>query len=275
MMRIWRVFAGAYARFMDDDGQAMAGYVAFASLLSLFPFTILFGSAAAALLGPSRAQAAIDALFEFAPPHIAQTLEPVLKDVLSGAPGGLITISGLLALWLASNVFAALQVSFSRAYDATTRQSWIKGRLLALLCVLAGLAVALVLATTIVLAPLAKNLVTQMTDIQIPEWISFLRFAIGIAALIGFLALLHRILSRRRLSWGQLMPGVFMSAAIWLAAAYGFSLYISLAPNMASTYGALAGVAITLIFFYMSAAVTIFGAEINATLASGTQTWRG
>jgi len=71
------------------------------------------------------------------------------------------------------------------------------------------------------------------------------------------------------------MPGVFMSAAIWLAAAYGFSLYISLAPNMASTYGALAGVAITLIFFYMSAAVTIFGAEINATLASGTQTWRG
>lgn len=266
MIAIWRLFAGSYGGFMRHDGQSMAAYVAFAGLLSLFPFTILFGSAAAAFLGADQAQAAVDVLFEFAPPHVAETLEPVLRDVLTGASPGLLTISGLFAIYLSSNVFVALRQSFARAYGRAEYGNWFLRRFLAMSCVLMGILVALILTATILLAPLALGLLEQWFNLTIGPWAGAVRVTVGACAFLIFLGFLHRILSARSVAWCNLLPGVVISAAIWMIAALSFSTYLSFMPSLASTYGALAGVAITLIFFYMSGAVIIFGAEINARL---------
>jgi membrane protein len=62
------------------------------------------------------------------------------------------------------------------------------------------------------------------------------------------------------------VPGIAATLVLWLA---GASLYGEFLANMAhlkSTYAGLAGILTALIFLQLSAAIFIFGAELNAAL---------
>ncbi len=61
-----------------------------------------------------------------------------------------------------------------------------------------------------------------------------------------------------------MLPGVCATAVLWLAGASLFSWYIGNLADYSAVYGSLGGVAITLMFFYISAIIFIFGAELNA-----------
>jgi membrane protein len=50
---------------------------------------------------------------------------------------------------------------------------------------------------------------------------------------------------------------------LWLGLARLFSYYLQNLGRFTWTYGSLGGIVITLLFFYLSAAIFIFGAEIN------------
>ena len=83
---------------------------------------------------------------------------------------------------------------------------------------------------------------------------------------IGFLLIMHRVLPGRRVKGSRLWPGVLVTTILWVTAASGFSIYLSFTPTYTVTYGTLAGVIITLMFFYLTGATIIFGAEVNAAL---------
>lgn len=260
------VVTRAIRAFVINDGTAMAGYIAFSTLLGLFPFLILAANLGAALVGPSESDTLIDALFAYAPQHVARTLEPVVDDVLSGSDRGLLTVSALAALWFSSNAIEAIRTAFERAYQVSSPHGLVLGRLIAIACVLVGIAVALFLGITVVFGPLLMQNAEALAGISVPGIAEPLRLAAGLAVFALYLALLHRILPRLR-SDRPLWPGVLVSTLIWIAAALGFSAYLSATSTYASTYGALAGVVITLMFFYISGLAVIFGAEINAALA--------
>jgi len=56
------------------------------------------------------------------------------------------------------------------------------------------------------------------------------------------------------------------SVIIWSAAAAGLSVYLAHVPSYAVTYVTLAGVIVTLLFFYLTGAAVIFGEEVNAAV---------
>ncbi len=51
---------------------------------------------------------------------------------------------------------------------------------------------------------------------------------------------------------------------VWVAASLGFSFYVKNFGSYSATYGALAAVIVLLFYFFISAAVLLFGAEINS-----------
>ena len=57
---------------------------------------------------------------------------------------------------------------------------------------------------------------------------------------------------------------MLLTLALWLVGASLFSLYLGTVADYSLTYGSLAGVAITLLFFYLTGALFILGAEYNA-----------
>src|SRR5262249_54752242 len=92
------------------------------------------------------------------------------------------------------------------------------------------------------------------------------RYTLG-AVLVSITTLLaHRFLPAGSPPWRQILPGAIAMSLLWLAVAGLFTLYLDYFSTYASTYGGLAGVVITLLFFDISALLFIFGAELNAAI---------
>lgn len=267
MIAFAKLLFHAILEFQEDDGPALAGHVAFSALLGGVPFIILTANITAWILGDGQGQAAIDTLFQYAPPHIAQTLEPVLLDIFRGTSGSLLTASAFGALWFSSNAFEAIRTAFDRAYDMGASHSWLKGRLISIGCVLLGAVASMVLGVLIVLGPLVIQFAEGFLDVTVPFAANLARYGIGFVVFVIFILMLHLLLPRHRLSLRELWVGVLVSALLWVFAASCFSLYLSYTPTYISTYGTLAGVAITLVFLYISGMAIIYGAKVNALLA--------
>ncbi len=264
--RLLRVIWVAIDRFNRNDGSAMAGFIAFSGLLSLFPFLIFAATLTGIWVGSDRSDSIIEALFEIAPEHVALTLSPVVEDVLSRQSGEVLTVSALFAIWVASSAVEAFRIAFDRAYAVPDPRSFIENRALAILLVFIGAVVAALLGISILFSPLILRLLQQVLMVPVPEIAKYLTYGFGVLVFVGFLLMMHRMLPGRRVKGSRLWPGVVVSTFLWVTAASAFSTYLSFTPTYTVTYGTLAGVIITLMFFYITGAAIIFGAEVNAAL---------
>jgi membrane protein len=71
-------------------------------------------------------------------------------------------------------------------------------------------------------------------------------------------------LPNRRLSALDVLPGALLAVIMWIVGASAYSWYLLNLGRFSVTYGSLGGVVATLLFFYISALIFIFGAEVNA-----------
>lgn len=261
----WRIFLDALNGYWRNDGDAFAGYIAFSGLLAIFPFLIFVTMVIGTVLGQRQSDELTHALFEIVPTDIALTLEPVVNEVISGASDRILTLSALFAIYVASNAVESFRVAFDRAYRVIDPRSFVRARLVAVAYVFVGAFVAALLGASILLTPLIIRLIESF-GVPVPVFASYLANGFGLVVFTVFVYLLHRTLPGKGMKGQTLWPGVLFTTVVWLVAAIGFSVYLSYTPTYSITYGALAGVIITLVFFYISGAVIIFGAELNAAL---------
>jgi membrane protein len=259
---LWRVVK----RFSQDQGSVFSGYIAYSLMLSLMPFLIFATALTGFIVGVEESQTALNALFSVVPEHVAQTLEPVLLEVIGQRRGGILTLSALGAIWAASNGVEAVRIGLDRAYDVDAARHVALSRLISVGVVLLGFVVFTVLCTLVIFAPLVFNLIERWTDIRIPQGIDTLRYLIATAVLSASLYGMHRVLPSRSMRGFRLWPGILASVVIWAVVATGLSLYLAYSPSYAVTYGALAGVIVTLLFFYLTGLALIFGAQVNAAV---------
>jgi membrane protein len=267
LKRAGRLLWDAFDRFNRNDGSAMAGSIAFSGLLSMFPFLIFAATLIGMLVGQDESDKIIDALFDIAPPHVALTLEPVVTEVLNKQSGEILTLSAIFAIWVASNAVEAFRLAFDRAYAVDDPRGFIQNRATAIGMVFLGAIVAMLLGFSILLSPLILSFATERAHLPVPPVAAYLTYGLGIVVFVVFLLIMHRTLPGRRQDAARLWPGVLVTTALWVAFASGFTLYLSFTPSYTVIYGTLAGVIITLMFFYLTGATIIFGAEVNAALA--------
>jgi membrane protein len=266
LKRAFRVIWTAYDRFDRNDGWSMSGYIAFTGLLSIFPFLIFAATLIGILFGGAQSESIIEALFEIAPEHVAQTLEPVAVEVLGKQSNEILTLSLLFAIWVASNAVEAFRIAFDRAYAVPDPRSFIENRAMAILFVFLGAVVAAMLGVSILFSPLILHFLEVRLGASVPPIAGTITYVLGVVVFIGFLLIMHRMLPARRMRTTRLWPGVLVTTVIWVCFATGFSLYLSYTPSYTVTYGTLAGVIITLMFFYFTGVAIIYGAEINAAM---------
>ena len=262
----WPFLWTVIRRFAEHDGPVFTGHIAYSLMLSVFPFMIFAMALTGFVVGQQGAEMALDALFEGVPDHVALTLKPVLFEVLGQRRGGILTLSALVAIWAASNGVEAIRLGLDRAYGVPRARHMALSRLIAVAFVIGGFVVFTLLAVLIVFAPLLFVLIERWTPIDIPIGADFVRYAVGLAILGGSLWAMHRVLPSRWTGGLRLWPGVVASVIIWSLAATALSIYLALAPGFSVTYGTLAGVIVTLLFFYLTGLAIIFGAEVNAVI---------
>ncbi len=267
----WAV-ALAVKNFIRDDGSALAGYMAYTALLALFPFLIFAIALCGLLIGTEGVEPVMSFLFNNLPPHVARTIRPVLEEVVRNRSGNVLSLSAIGAIWIASNGFEALRAGLERAYLVRNYRSWWKNRLISIGFVFLAFAAFVALSVLIVFGPSITALAREYTGaveyveeflgVHLQIWVTF-RYIFGAVILIIFLFLMHHILPAERPPV-PIFRGVLITVVLWMILASAFSIYFRFVPSYAITYGTLGGVIATLLFFYVSAAIFIFGAEINA-----------
>jgi membrane protein len=258
----------AGARMSEEDGFMVAGYMSFTALLAIFPFMIFIAAVLSFIGSQDDLQRIVDLMFDTLPAEVAQTLEPAVAEVVVGRQTGFLTFGILTTLWAASNGVEAIRLAFNRAYRVQQpRPFWLR-RLQNILCVmLLGLMTPL-LSFLIVLAPLAWRVASIWVELGLTSHVFFIafRYGISILALLATLLALHLWLPNRRQQVRNVLPGVVFTVLLFLLAGTGFSLYLSNFANMSVTYGSMTSVVIALLFFYLTSAIVILGAYVNASM---------
>ena len=102
---------------------------------------------------------------------------------------------------------------------------------------------------------------------------SALRWPVLAVLVVVALAVVYRYApSRDRPRWRWVTPGALLAGVLWLAGSGLFSLYVSRFGSFNETYGSMAAVAVTLLWFQLTAFVVLLGAVLDAALerAAGT-----
>jgi membrane protein len=262
---VFELAHSSLSRFQAHSGSVLAGYIAYTTLLAIFPFVIFSVSLTGLLIGEDRSAEAVQALFDVAPEHIALTLEPVVREVLSRSYS-LFTLFVVVAVWVAMSAVDAISTAFDRAYGDVPQRVWLRRKAKSLVTVMVASLVAVIMGLLILLAPVLLAMAQKYTPFEWTTRIDVTRYLIGMFVFYSFLWGLHRFLPNSHAAGFSLWPGVLISTFLWIAMASGLSVYLSNVASYTITYGTLSGVVITLLFLYLSGAIIILGAEVNAAL---------
>lgn len=248
----------------------LAAGVAFFCFLAITPLiaavVLIYGLVAD--VGTVEQQMA--ALTRVIPPDAASVLEGQLLQVVttSGTATGIGLLIAMLlsiygAMYAANGLIAALNVINSeletRSLFSLTRRS-LGLTLAAMMIGLTGL--------------ISGGLFAWLTSIASPLFgpavDNLFRIAASLAALMlgtaGFALIMRYGPDRRPAKWRWLTPGAVLATLLWMAASFGFSLYVAYVSNYSATYGSLSAVVVFLIWLYLSAYGLLLGALVNAEL---------
>jgi membrane protein len=269
-----RIAIGVY-----NDGFIHAGNLAYLSIVALFPFFIL-AAAVAHLLGQNQdAMLTVTNVLRRLPPDVAATLREPIQEVLTVRTGTLLWFGALVGLWTATSYIETIRDILRRAYGVKFSAPFWEYRLGSMLVILG--------AVMLLMLAFAATAALTLADHLLLQWFPF---AQGVAATLGlyrlvpavtlfftFYVLLYALMpSRYRKSGCKKWPGALFITAWWLATVEILPSALSLLGGYSRTYGSLAGVMISLIFFFVVGLGVVIGAELNAALAeSGAAALKG
>ncbi len=254
--------------FVENDAPQRAGAIAFSTLLSLFPFVLFLGWLAGFLASVDAVKRFLFYSFNLLPSDVDQTLRPAIDQVLQGRRGGVITLSVVVSLWAASAAIEALRSAFNRAYGVVRpRPFWFR-RLQGLLFVIGGTIAAIAIVWAGVVWPIMVAILPDfLTNLdRYRGTVVIAPYLLAVLTTFAASASFYRWLPNVRQRWRDVVPGALLTSVLWLGLAAVFSWYLKQASFYALAYGSLAGIIITLVFFYLSAGIVIFGAELNGVL---------
>ena len=250
------------------DGWIHAGNIAYLSLVALLPLMILIAAVASAFGQTDAGYEAIRAALSALPQHIEELFQPVVEEVLTLRVGNLLWVGGIVALWTVTTFIETLRDVIRRAFRAEPDRGYIGSRLRSI----GGLLVAMVLVTVMFVSQVVLGLLLAAIrkalpyDVHVPGWVDWSRIATPLSLFLILWALFHMLSPRsfrRCISW----PGALLTTFVWIASVYIAFPLMSSFGGMGLTYGALSGVMLALLFFYVIGFSLVAGAELNASIA--------
>lgn len=260
-----RVLTGVW-----NDGFIHAGNLAYMAVIALFPFFITAAAIFSALGERDDRAAMINAFLLAVPPAVATAIAPVARDVIDARTGGLLWVGGLIGLWTVGSLIETIRDVLRRAYGTRPTHAFWRYRLAS-----SGMIIgAVVLLLLSLLAQVVIGAAEQAILAWFPRLVPLaddmaLSRLIPAAVLFGSLYLLFLTLtpdayrSRRYPKW----PGALFVTGWWVAVTVSLPWALRSLFHYDATYGSLAGIMITLFFFWLVGLGMVFGAELNAALA--------
>jgi len=258
-------------RITTNRVSVLAAGIAYHSFLALFPAVIaLIGITQLVGISSSAVTTLVDGIGKALPAGASTVLTDALRAAHQRTQGALLAtvIAVIVAVWSSSSAMSILQSGLDAAYEVPDRK-FLPKRLMAmalllLMAVLGGVAAVL----TVFARPFGGFLqhhVGLSPSVFDPVW-TVARLLATFAALLALMACIYRFAPNRKPYGRWYTVGGVGATAAWLLASVALSFYISSFGNYAKTYGALAGVAVLMLWLYLTAFAVLVGGQLNAAL---------
>ena len=266
-VRIGKRFIGEFQR---DDVPGLAAELAYRFLFAIFPFGIFVAALTAfiakAIGFDDPTGQIMGSLADNLPAQLASGIRPQLEAVLNKSQPGLLTFGAVAALWAATGGMNALIKAMNRAWEVDETRSFLPKTALAIgLTLLASLGIIGSFVTIVGASLLTQQVGEQLgiggTTVQV---INVLRWPAVFALLAIAVAILYHWAPNFRAPWRWCLAGGALFAVTWTLATWLFSLYVANFANYANTYGALGGVIVLMLWFYLTGILLVASAAIMA-----------
>lgn len=262
-----KVMVRTVTEFIDDEMSTYASALAYQMLFSLFPFLLFLIALIGFLHLPDffswlRLQSEL-----VLPPEALDQVNPVI-DQLQQSTGGLLSIGIFIALWTASAGVRLMMSAMNAAYDVVEgRPAWKRLPLSVLYTVgIAGMLLAA--AALMVLGPQVMTWIAAqvgLEDFIVTLW-TILRWPVIILLLMVAVALMYYVMPDVKQDFRFITPGSVLAVVVWIVASLGFAYYVRTFADYNAMYGSIGAIIVLLLYFYISAAVLLLGAEMNAVI---------
>jgi membrane protein len=262
---LWRGFLGFY----HSDNLTYAASIAYYSLLSLFPLTML----AVSILGRATADEesrseVLNFVFQYFPSQF-----DFIRAQLDSFRAHSVTfgVFGTIALiWGALGVFGAVTTAVNYAWGVEkTRSYWSHKLFTFLMMLVAG---ALLLAALLLVSASQVVGATWFAGVlrHFPSLLVLRSFAIRNATTVLFIVvvgLVFYFVPNAKVRFRDVWIGAFITGLLWKVALVGFSWYMSDMSRFTRVNGSIAAVVVFLVWVYLQAVILLYGVEFTAAYA--------
>jgi membrane protein len=254
------LLAGAVNQVLKPDSAITAAAIAYFSIFSLFPLTLLSIAIASFSLGPSMNQQIIIQRLEFIAPALGQLLGPNIDEIIKArGPVTGVALAGLI--WSASTVFNTFTQTLNGIWGVKKRRAVWKGRGLAILFILTFVGPILFFVS---FASSTMDILLTWLPVQMIPIMSGTSLVLAILSDIALFMVLYLMLPHGTSTWREILPGAIAAGLLWELAKKTFLLFITsymTASNL--IYGSVAAIIAILTWAYLSGLIFLFGAYLS------------
>ncbi|WP_338459684.1 YihY/virulence factor BrkB family protein [Pseudomonas sp. TE3-3-F2023] len=262
-----RVLVRTVKEFLDDEMSTYASALAYQMLFSLFPFLLFLIALIGFLHLPDffswlRLQSEL-----VLPPQALEQVNPVI-DQLQQSKGGLLSAGIVIALWTASAGVRLMMSAMNAAYDVPEGRPVWKRIPLSIVYTVGIAGMLLVAAALMVLGPQVMEWIAAqigMQEVIVTVW-TILRWPAIIILMMVAVALIYYVMPDVKQQFRFITPGSVLAVVVWIVASLGFAYYVKTFADYNAMYGSIGAIIVLLLYFYISAAVLLLGAEMNAVI---------
>jgi membrane protein len=263
-----RVLARSTSNFIEDRGTHMAAAISYYGLFSLFPLTLL----AVAIFGivlrsPTVQSRVLDEILTQLPidPGNQGSIQSALQNAASLGPT-LSIVSLLGAIWTAGALSASIRSALNVIFQAPRNRPLVRGKMIdyALIPVIGLPFLGGIVVTTG--WRIAQHRVAELPFVQDRLlWLWELGvFLIPLALSFFAFLLLYWMVPNRRVRFRYAWGGALLAAVLFEGLKVGFAYYLADFASYDVVYGPLSSVIVLLFWVYLTANITLFGAEVAA-----------
>jgi len=262
--KLWQLLKKTLQEWLDDEASLLAAGLAFYTAVSIAPLLVMVVLVAGIFVAQSTAS---DELISQLTTSVGVQGADFIKNILDNAGqsnasnlAGIISLATLL--WGSTNVFAQLQNSLNKIWDAPEKEgnsfvSTIKDRLLSFGMVLG---IAFLLLVSLVISAILSALSTLMGGDGATLIWQVINFVISFGVTTLLFAAIFKVLPDVDIRWHQVWVGAAVTALLFTVGKFVLGIYLA---NVGSAYGAAGSVMAFLLWVYYSAQIIFFGAEFT------------